>query len=146
MNTKYLVNKVVINDDSSVLFKEARDVLFSDNISNYLYKIGDVNYLMSPAYENDGKRNINDIILATGTDTNKTYYIVEVKVVDNTSSFEDKTLIAELLLQIKNTTSDGSESYMINDNEVLKHYFEESELEIYDQKIKEYFISKGILK
>lgn len=127
METDYYVNSIVINTNTSVLFESARTVLFGNSLEDYLYEIGDKTYLMSPAYENDGNKKLNDIILFDGEST---YYIVEINVVNSSSDFEDKALIAEMLID------------SVSEEAVLNHYFEEVEVEIYDKQIREYFVNK----
>ncbi len=130
MDKEYYVSKTVINTDTAILFESAREVLFGNNIEDYLYKIGDDTFLMSPAYENNGIKNINDIILYDSATS--TYYVAKVKIIDGTdeSSFEDKALIAEMLLD------------SVTEKNVFSYYFDETEIEIYDKQIREYFISK----
>ena len=83
---------------------------------------------MSPAYENDGSEpNLNDVIIFDGSST---YYVVKVKIIDASSEFEDQALIAEMLID------------SISEDTVYEHYFSETDIEIYDSQIREYFVSK----
>ena len=128
-DTNYFSSEVVINTNTSVLFEGAREVLFGNNVSDYLYDGLDKNlYLMSPAYENDGsKPNINDIIIFDGSST---YYVVMVEIIDATSNFDKQALVAEKLLDT------------VSESNVFDYYFDEVDIEIYDKQIREYFISK----
>ena len=110
------------------MYEEARDVLFSKNINNYLYEIGNAKYLISPAYINDEVNSMKDVILFDSSTS--TYYIVIVEVLDsNTENFDDKVSMAELLID------------NVSVSNVLDYYFEKSEVEIYDKNIRELFIS-----
>lgn len=124
---EYLVSKIVVNTDTSILYEKARNVLFSDNIDDYLYPIGNTKYLISQAYINVEEKDVNSIILF---DSSSTYYIATVDVIDSDSDFLSKAEVAELLLD------------KISDADVLDYYFENVELEIYDKEIRDYFVSK----
>ena len=63
MEKEYYSTTVVIKGNENILYEEARNLLFSDNVNDYLYKIGNKNYLMSPAYVQTNDKRINDIIL-----------------------------------------------------------------------------------
>lgn len=128
LSKDYLVTTVVNKNNSEVLYEEARDVLFSKNINNYLYEIGNAKYLISPAYINDEVNSMKDVILFDSSTS--TYYIVIVEVLDsNTENFDDKVSMAELLID------------NVSVSNVLDYYFEKSEVEIYDKNIRELFIS-----
>ena len=128
LEKEYYSTEVVIKNNTSILYEEARDLLFSDNITDYLYKIGDKNYLVSPAYGLDGENKLNDIILY---DSSKgMYFLAEVKVIDSKSLFDDKVLVAELLLD------------KISDSTILSYICDETDINIYDKDIKKYFESE----
>ena len=128
MKKDYYYNETVINTNTTVLFEGARNVLFGNNFLDYLYKIGDKNYLMSPAYENDySDPNLDDIIIFDGSST---YYVVMVEIIDAISDFDKQALIAEKLLD------------SVTEANVFEHYFGEVSIEIYDEAIREYFVSK----
>ena len=102
--------------------------MFSENVEDYLYEIGNTKYLMSPAYlEKDDKR-INDIILFDSA--NSKYYLVAVEVIDSQSSFADKVLVAEVLAD------------KISDSTIFNYCFEKLDVEIYDKDIREHFENK----
>ena len=127
---EYYTTKIVIDDGSTVLYEAADELLFSDNIENYLYSIGEINYLMSPAYlsSNVEEQRVNDIILYDSA--NSKYYLVAVEVINSHSDFEDKVLVAELLLD------------KISDSTIIEYCYENTEIEIYDQIVREYYVSK----
>lgn len=127
MDKDYYVSKVVIKGES-VLYASASNVLFSSYVEDYLYTIGGKNYLMSPAYASQEDKRINDIILYDSNSNN--YYLATVEIIDSSSSFADQALVAEKLIDKVSTT------------DVLKYYFDKSEIEIYDKEIREYFVSK----
>jgi len=124
MEKDYYISKVVVKNNEDVLYAAARDVLFSDSLSEYLYKIGDKNYLMSPAYGSQENKNINDIILF---DNSSTYYIATVDVIDSNSSFADKVLVAEMLIE------------SVSDNDIFAYCFDKSDIKIHDAEINKYF-------
>lgn len=128
---EYYKKEVIIGSNTTILYEGAREILFGNNVGQYLYSgLNDGKlYLMSSAYENDGSEpNIDDIILFDGSST---YYVAVVRVIDATSSFADQALIAEMLLD------------SVLEADVLEYYFNEVvDLEIYDSQIKEYFVSK----
>lgn len=126
----YTSEKIVTKEDSDILYEQARDLLFSKDIDDYLYTIGDHDYLISPIYMNDEKHNSNDIILFNNTSSSMTYYLVEVvEVINRSSLFLDKAQVAELLIP------------QIGDSIVLDYYFGKSEIEIHDKSINELFVS-----
>jgi len=127
MEKEYYVTKVVVKENSDILYEDARKLLFSDNINDYLYKIGDKNYLMSPAYAQINDQRINDIILF---DSSNTYYLVTVDVINSQSSFEDKISVAEILVN------------KISDSTILDYCFEDLDIEMFDKNIREYFENK----
>ena len=129
----YLESQVVIKGNTEILYESARDVLFSDSIDDYLYKIGDQTngykyYLISPLYANDKEHAINDIVLFNNESGNLKYYLVEVEVINSQSKNETKALAAEVLVD------------KVSSNTVIEHYFGKS-IEIYDKNIRELFIS-----
>lgn len=126
LDKEYYVTKVVTKDDTNVLFETARNALFSKNLEDYLYQIGDEKYLVSPVYGDSGERSINDIILY---DNSSYYYLVTVEEINSQSSYNDQVLVAELLVD------------SISNADVFDHYFDKSEIKIYDKQIREYFIS-----
>jgi len=126
LDKDYYVTKVVTKDDSTILYESARNALFSENLEDYLYEIGNEKYLVSPVYGISGERNVNDVILY---DNSSTYYLVTVEEINSESSYNDKVLVAELLID------------SISNADVFDHYFEKSEIKIYDKKIREYFIA-----
>lgn len=128
MDKSYYTSKIVTKSDENVLYADADKLLFSENLENYVYKIGDKNYLMSPAYIQSNDKRINDIILYDSASSN--YYIVTVDAIDSDSSFEDKVLVAELLIS------------KISDSIIYDYCFENVDFEIYDKNIKEYFETK----
>jgi hypothetical protein len=83
---------------------------------------------MSPAYGDKEDKRINNI-LHFDSGTNK-YYIITVDVIDRNSLFDDKVLAAELLLD------------KISDSTIFEYCYDDSEIEIYDKEIREYFESK----
>ena len=128
LEKEYYINEIVTKNDTDVLYEAARDLLFSDNVEDYLYQIGDVKYLVSPAYGNAKDEEIKDIILF---DNSSTYYVVSVEVIDSsTKDVVAKSKVAELLID------------KVSDSDVLSYYFEKSKIKIYDKKIREYFVSK----
>lgn len=124
MEKDYLVSEIVIKNNTSILYEAARNILFSDELSNYLYKIGDKNYLMSPSYGNQEVKHIYDIIMF---DNSSKFYIATVDVIDSNSSFEDKVAVAELLLE------------NISDDTIFDYCLEKTEIKIHDKEIREYF-------
>ena len=87
-------------------------------------------YLLSPAYENDGKSkpNLNDIILFDGSST---YYVAKVKVIDAAiEDFSQKALLAEMLLD------------SVSEQAVYEHYFKEVDLDVFDKQVRDYFVTK----
>lgn len=126
--TNYYAKKVVIKSDDSILYESARNLLFDENIEEYLYTIGNKKYLISPIYANDVIRDVKDIILFNNVSSSLAYYLVEVEVIDSNSSFLDQAQIAELLLE------------KISDSDVLAHFFEKSEIKIYDNEINDLFV------
>lgn len=128
METDYYTTSIVTKSDTQVLYEEIREILFSENVENYFYKIGDKNYLMSPAYASNNDKRINDIILFDNASSN--YYLATVDIINTQSSNEDKILAAEVLLD------------KISDSTVINYCFENLDIEIYDKNIKEMFISK----
>lgn len=131
-NNDYYFSEVVKGDNSSVLFEKAREVLFGSNVSDYLYDAFGNNetYLLSPAYENDGKSepNLNDIIIFDGSST---YYVVKVTVIDAiTDDFAEKAMLAEMLLD------------SVSESALYEHYFKEVDVQIFDKQVREYFVSK----
>lgn len=130
LDKDYAVTKIVTNDNSEVLYDGARKLLFSENINDYLYKVGEgetaVYYLMSPAYLDNNDKRINDIIHYDSSN----YYLTTVEIINSQSSFEDKVAVAELLID------------KISDSTIYDYCFEELDVEIYDKDIREYFESK----
>lgn len=125
---KYYDSKVVIKNNTEVLYEAARNLLFSDDVDSYLYKIGNVNYLVSPAYGTDELKNVNDIIMFDSSSSK--YYLSTVEVIDRTSSLGDKILVAELLVD------------KVADSTIFNDCFENIEIEIHDKSIREYFETK----
>lgn len=126
---KYYYSEVVIKDNTSVLYEDARKLLFSSNIEDYLYEIGSKKYLISPIFKNDENHNLNDIILFNNVSSSATYYVVEATDINSQSNFFDKADVAELLIdRISNST-------------VLEYYFKNSGVEIHDKDIRELFIN-----
>lgn len=128
MEKEYFSTEVVIKKNENILYDAARNILFSDNVEDYLYAIGDKKYLISPVYANDPNRRINDIIMFDSTG-NK-YYIAVVDVIDSNSSFADKALVAEMLID------------SISDSIIYEYCFDNQAINIYDEEIKEYFVTK----
>ena len=132
MKKDYVVTSVVIKDNTEILYESARGLLFSDNVEDYLYKIGSGNneayYLMAPAYISSGDQRINDIIHFDSS-TNK-YYLAIIEVIDSNSSFADKVAVAELLIN------------KVSDSTIYDYCFEKLDVKIYDKAIKEYFETK----
>lgn len=128
MDKEYYTTKVVISSNTDVLYEAARGILFSENVTDYLYEIGNKKYLMSPAYFNENDKRINDIILYDSANTN--YYLATVEVINSSSSFEDKVAVAELLLD------------KVSDSIIFNYCYENLEIEIFDKDIREYFVSK----
>ena len=131
---QYYKDEVVTKDNTEILYESARNVLFSDSIEDYLYKIGsDVDgykyYLISPVYINDEKHSVNDIILFNNVSGAMSYYLVEVEIITSNSADPQKIIAAEAVLD------------KISDNVVLRHYLEESKVKIYDKELRELFIS-----
>jgi hypothetical protein len=133
MEKDYYTTEIVTKQNESVLYEAARELLYSDNVEDYFYKIGDTNYLMSPAYGDKEDKRVKDIIMFDSANSN--YYLVAVDIIDSESAFEDKVLVAELLLD------------KISDSTIIDYCLEDSDIEIHDKAIKEYFESKyGKLK
>lgn len=128
MEKEYFTTKVVIKKNADVLYKSARDILFSENVEDYLYSIGGKNYLVSPVYASDSNKRINDIIMFDAEGNN--YYISTVDVINEESSFADKALVAELLIDT------------ISSSIIYEYCFDEQTINIYDEEIREHFISK----
>lgn len=128
MDKEYYTTKVVISSNTDVLYAGARDILFSDNVNDYLYQIGNSKYLMSPAYFDDNDKRINDIILYDAANSN--YYLATVETINSSSSFDDKVAVAELLLD------------KVTDAIIFNYCYENLEIEIFDKDIREYFVSK----
>lgn len=132
---EYTTSEVVIKNNTSVLFETARKVLFSENIKDYLYTIGDKTYLINPASYNENDKRPTDIILYEGTtssghsNTSK-YYLVEVEVIDSDSEFKDQAIIAEMILN------------KISDADIFEKCFKNVKMEIFDKNIRENFIKK----
>ena len=103
MAKEYTTSDVVVKSNTSVLFEAARKVLFSENVENYLYTIGDKTYLINPASYNENDKRPSDIILYEGTTSSghsstSKYYLAEVEIIDSNSEFEDQAIIAEMVL------------------------------------------------
>ena len=135
MEKEYTTSDVVIKTNTSVLFESARKLLFSENINDYLYTIGDRTYLINPASYSETDKRPTDIILYEGTtsgghSTTSKYYLVEVEVIDSTSEFKDQAIIAEMMLS------------KISDADILEDCFKNVDLEIFDKDIRENFIKK----
>ena len=127
LEKEYVTTKVVIKDNTEILYEAARNLLFSENINDYLYKVGDgdnaVYYLLSPAYISQEDKRINDIIHYNSNN----YYLATVKVIDSQSSFNDKVAVAELLID------------KISDSTIYDYCYSDLDVEIYDKNIREYF-------
>lgn len=132
MDKEYYSTEVVIKNNTTILYEAARNLLFSENVADYLYKIGDgessVYYLMSPAYADQEDKRINDIIHYDASTNN--YYLVIVDTIDSNSSFDDKVSVAEQLID------------KISDSTIYDYCYDNLDVEIYDKDIKEYFESK----
>lgn len=128
MNKEYFSTEVVIKKNENILYKSARDVLFSENVEDYLYDIGGKNYLISPVHINDSDKRVNDIIMFDAASGN--YYIATVDIIDENSSFADKALVAELLME------------SVSDSIIYEYCFEDQDINIYDESIKQHFINK----
>lgn len=131
----YYTSEIVFKDNTTVLYEAARNILFSDNVEDYLYKIGDdvagyKSYLISPVYVADGVSTLNDIILFNNVAGSLGFYLVEVEVIDSSSTDEIKKADAAELLIDK-----------VDIRTVMKHYFEKSKIEIYDKEIRDLFIA-----
>ena len=128
MDKEYFTTKVVISSNTDILYEDAREILFSDNVNDYLYEIGSEKYLMSPAYFEENDKRINDIVLYDSANSN--YYFATVETINSLSSFDDKVAVAELLLD------------KVTDSIVFNYCYENLEIEIFDKDIREYFVSK----
>ena len=135
MEEKFYTTEIVTKENTSILFEDARKVLFSSNIEDYLRKIGDKYYLVNPASYDETDERVTDIILYEGTTENghsssSKYYLVEVEIIDgsNASSFADKVEVAELLIG------------KVNNQTIYEDCFDEVDLEIYDEDIRNKFI------
>ena len=128
MAKEYYKTEVVVKNNETILYEDARELLFKDDVEDYLYTIGNEKYLMSPAYAEKDSPRVNDIIMYDAS--GKNYYLATVKVIDSSSSFEDKALVAEILLD------------KISDSTVLSECIKAAKLNIYDKDIREYFESK----
>ena len=133
---EYYKTETVIKTNTSILFESARNVLFSDNVNDYLYKIGDKYYLINPASYNAEDKRISDIILyegatSSGHSSTSNYYLAEVKIVDGSenSAFLDKAKVAEMLID------------RVSDATIFEECFEDAEIEIYDKDIRDKFIA-----
>ena len=131
---EYLKSEVVTKNNTSILYEAARNVLFSDSLENYLYKIGNETdgykyYLISPIYVTDKEHAVNDIILFNNESGNLVYYLVEVEIINSDSKNDQKALAAEALVD------------KVAINTVMEHYFGKSEIEIYDKNIRDLFVS-----
>ena len=128
MKKDYHTTMVVTKADDSILYEEARKLLFSDDIGDYLYTIGDNKYLMSPAYVDSNDKRVNDIVLFDSKNGN--YYLVAVEVINSQSQYNDKVEVAEKLID------------KISDSTIMDYCFEDIDLKIYDKDIYEHFVSK----
>lgn len=123
---KYLTTEIITKDNSSSLFETARNVLFSNNVNDYLYEVGNKKFLVSPSFDKNTEIELNDLVVYDGSDK---YYLVAVEIIDsNSSTFEDKSAVAERLID------------SVSDSTILNLYFKDVDLEIYDKQIREYFI------
>lgn len=123
---KYLTSEIIIKSNTSSLFETARNILFGDNLNDYLYEVGDKKFLVSPSFDGNSEISLDDLVVYDGSDK---YYLITVETIDsNTGSFEDKVSVAELLID------------SVSDSTILSEYFKNTNLEIYDKQIREYFI------
>lgn len=123
---KYLTSEIIIKSNTSSLFEAARNILFGDNLNDYLYEVGDKKFLVSPSFDGNSEISLDDLVVYDGSDK---YYLITVETIDsNTGSFEDKVSVAELLID------------SVSDSTILSEYFKNTNLEIYDKQIREYFI------
>jgi hypothetical protein len=132
--SSYYETEIVTKNNTDILYEAARNVLFSDSVENYLYKIGDQTtgykyYLISPLYITDKEHAINDIILFNNESGNLKYYLVEVDVITSESKDPIKSLAAEALVD------------KVSASAVMDYYFGKSEIEIHDKDIRDVFIS-----
>lgn len=128
LEKEYVKEEIVIKTNTSILFENARNLLFSDGINDNLYEIGTRKFLISPSFDGYSDADINDVVIYDGSGN---YYLVVVETINsNSSNFEDKVAVAELLIDT------------ISDSTVIDHYISTNNLEIYDKQIREYFISK----
>ena len=128
MDKEYYTTEVVVKSNETVLYEAARSLLFSDNINDYLYEIGDVKYLMSPAYLDADDKRVNDIILFDSSNSN--YYLAAVEVINSESSKADQILVAEILID------------KVSDSTIFEYCFDKADLKLYDKDIKTYFETK----
>ena len=123
---KYLTSEIIIKSNTSSLFEAARNILFGDNLNDYLYEVGNKKFLVSPSFDGNSEISLDDLVVYDGSDK---YYLITVETIDsNTGSFEDKVSVAELLID------------SVSDSTILSEYFKNINLEIYDKQIREYFI------
>lgn len=132
----YYKTEVVIKTNTSILFESAREVLFSDNVEDYLYKIGDKYYLINPASYSSADKRITDIILYEGAasgshSSDGLYYLAEVKIIDSSDKtlFADKAKVAEMLID------------KVSDSTIFEECFKDIEVDIYDEDIRNKFIT-----
>lgn len=131
---EYYKSEIVTKNNTEILYEAARNVLFSDFIEDYLYRIGEQPedykyYLISPLYINDTEHAANDIILFNNESGNLKYYLVEVEIMNSSSKREVKALAAEVLVD------------KVALSTVMDFYFGKSTIEIYDKNIKELFVA-----
>lgn len=123
---KYLTSEIIIKSNTSSLFEAARNILFGDNLNDYLYEVGDKKFLVSPSFDGNSEISLDDLVVYDGSDK---YYLITVETIDsNTGSFDDRVSVAELLID------------SVSDSTILSEYFKNINLEIYDKQIREYFI------
>lgn len=123
---EYLTTEIIIKDNTSSLFESARNALFSNNVNDYLYEVGNKKFLVSPSFDKNTEIGLNDLVVYDGSDK---YYLVTVEIINsNSSTFEDKSAVAEMLID------------SVTDSTILNLYFKDIDLDIYDKQIREYFI------
>lgn len=125
----YYTSEVVIKSNDSVLYEGAREVLFSNNVDDYLLTIGNKKYLVAPVYPENDVKSYNDIIIFNNDGSSYDFYLVDVEVINSQSSFVDKLSVAELLID------------SINSQTIISECLKESNVEIYDKTIRELVIS-----
>lgn len=128
LEKEYVKEEIVIKTNTTVLFENARNALFSDSINDNLYEVGNKKFMISPSFDGYSEANINDAVIYDG---NGNYYLIVVETINsNSTNFDDKVAVAELLIDT------------VSDSTVVEHYISSTNLEIYDKQIREYFVNK----